>query len=64
LLGGAAGPFRDIVLLNSAAALIVAGLVDDLRAGVERAAGAIDDGAAQTVLADLIALTGGTPAHG
>lgn len=64
LLGGAAGPFRDIVLLNSAAALIVAGLVDDLRAGVARAAGAIDDGAAQTVLADLIALTGGTPAHG
>ena len=64
LLAGAAGPFRDIVLLNSAAALIVAGQVDDLRSGVERSAGAIDSGAAQTVLADLIALTGGTPAHG
>ncbi len=33
LLGGAKGPLRDIVLLNSAAALMVAGRADNLRAG-------------------------------
>src|SRR5205823_11848678 len=41
LLGGAHGPLRDIVLLNSAAALIVAGRADNLRAGAEKAAHAI-----------------------
>ena len=44
------GPYRDIVLLNGAAALIVAGRADDLRAGVARAAEAIDGGAAKAVL--------------
>ena len=38
LLDGVRGPYRDIVLLNSAAALIVAGRADDLAAGVARAA--------------------------
>ena len=37
LLDGAKGAFRDVVLFNSAAALIVAGRVTDLRAGVARA---------------------------
>jgi anthranilate phosphoribosyltransferase len=59
LLTGAPGPFRDIVLLNAAAALIVAGRVDDLRAGVARAAEAIDSGAADAVLGRLAAITGG-----
>src|SRR6266436_6855310 len=55
LLGGAHGPLRDIVLLNSAAALIVAGRTDNLRAGAEKAAQAIDSGAARQVLEKLIA---------
>ena len=38
LLGGARGPLRDIVLLNSAAALVVAGKADTLRDGAEIAA--------------------------
>ena len=57
VLEGAGGAFRDIVLLNAAAALIVAGLVDDLRQGVERARIAIDAGAAQAVLRRLIEVT-------
>ncbi len=53
LLRGAAGPYRDTVLLNAAAALIVAGSVDALRDGVAMAAGAIDDGAALNALETL-----------
>jgi anthranilate phosphoribosyltransferase len=59
LLAGAPGPFRDIVLLNAAAALVVAGRADDLRAGVAQGAEAIDGGAAQAVLGRLVAITGG-----
>jgi anthranilate phosphoribosyltransferase len=55
LLGGAHGPLRDVVLLNSAAALIVAGRVADLRDGADLAARAIDSGAAQQVLDRLVA---------
>ncbi len=50
LLGGAGGPYRDTVLLNAAAALIVAGRADDLREGAAMAARVIDDGAAQAAL--------------
>ena len=53
LLDGASGPYRDIVLLNAAAALIVAGRANDLRSGAARAAEAIDSGAASAVLARL-----------
>jgi anthranilate phosphoribosyltransferase len=53
LLRGAQGAFRDTVLLNAAAALIVAGKVDSLPAGVALAAGSLDRGAA---LASLEAL--------
>jgi anthranilate phosphoribosyltransferase len=45
LLQGAPSAYRDTVLLNAAAALIVAGRADDLRAGVLLAAQAIDGGA-------------------
>jgi anthranilate phosphoribosyltransferase len=64
LLTGAPGPFRDIVLLNAAAALIVAGRADDLPAGVALAAQAIDSGAADAVLGRLVAITAGTSTHG
>ena len=50
LLMGEPGAYRDAVLLNSAAALIVAGEVDDWFAGVEEAAEAIDKGLANTLL--------------
>ncbi|WND02371.1 anthranilate phosphoribosyltransferase [Temperatibacter marinus] len=44
LMKGKKSGYRDIVLLNAAATLLVAGVVDDLRAGVEIAAKAIDQG--------------------
>jgi anthranilate phosphoribosyltransferase len=53
LLEGAPGPYRDIVLLNAAAALVVAGRDTDLASGAARAAAAIDSGAASAVLARL-----------
>ncbi len=53
LLAGKTGPYRDIVLLNAAATLIVAGKAQDLRSGVAIAAGAIDDGRARTLLGRL-----------
>ncbi len=53
LLQGAPGAYRDIVLLNAAAALVVAGRAADLRAGVARAAQSINSGAAAAVLARL-----------
>jgi len=60
LLGGELGPFRDIVLLNAGAALIVGGKAADLREGAERAARAIDDGSAARALDKLVAVTNET----
>ncbi len=54
LMEGETGAYRDIVLLNSAAALIVCNKADNLTEGVEMAALAIDDGGARGVLANLI----------
>ena len=53
VLRGAAGPYRDTVLFNAGAALIVAGRVESLRDGVARAAGSIDTGAALAALETL-----------
>ncbi len=50
LLHGAHGAYRDAVLFNAAAALIVAGEVSTLRDGVEEAAEAIDKGLAKALL--------------
>jgi anthranilate phosphoribosyltransferase len=50
LLNGAAGAYRDAVLLNSAAALVVAGKAADLKSGVEMARSSIDSGAARARL--------------
>jgi anthranilate phosphoribosyltransferase len=50
LLAGEAGGYRDAVLLNSAAALMVAGHADDWQSGVEEAAEAIDKGLAKALL--------------
>lgn len=57
LLDGQTGAYRDAVLLNSAAALVVAGVAPDLRAGVEMARAAIDSGAARDKVAALAAIT-------
>jgi len=57
VLNGAKGAFRDIVLLNSAAALMIADKVASLREGVAMAAEAIDSGKARQVLARLIEIT-------
>ena len=57
VLAGEAGPPRDITLLNAAAAIYVGGLAADLSEGVERAAAAIDSGAAANVLERLVATT-------
>lgn len=53
LLQGAPGPYRDVVLLNAAAALVVADRAADLREGAALAARAIDSGAAAAVLDKL-----------
>jgi anthranilate phosphoribosyltransferase len=50
VLGGEQGPARVAVLLNAAAALCVAGVAGDPRAGAERAAEAVDSGAATETL--------------
>ncbi len=57
VLAGEPGPFRDIVLMNAAAALIVGGKAANLADGVERAALAIASGAAAQALDKLIAIT-------
>jgi anthranilate phosphoribosyltransferase len=50
VLAGKPGPVRDIVTLNAAAALMVAGLAEDLTAGVDIAQQVLDDGRAEAVL--------------
>ena len=53
LLQGERGAYRDTVLFNAAASLLVAGVADDLREGVARAASAIDAGSAFGFLESL-----------
>lgn len=59
LLEGEEGAYRDAVLLNSAAALVVAGRATGLPAGVEMAREAIDSGRALQKVEALVALTNG-----
>jgi anthranilate phosphoribosyltransferase len=61
MLSGKPGPFRDIVVLNAAASLIVAGRVKDLINGASMAQEAIDNGNANTVLNNLIKITNREP---
>jgi anthranilate phosphoribosyltransferase len=56
VLGGRPGARRDIVVLNAAAALVIAGVAGDLREGAVVAARAIDSGAAGRVLERLRAI--------
>ena len=57
LLDGEPGPYRDVVLLNAAAALIVAERAATLKQGVETARAAIDGGAAKATLDSLVRIT-------
>ena len=57
VLAGEAGPRRDIVLMNAAAALVVGGKAREFKEGVALAAQSIDSGAAAAKLAGLIALS-------
>jgi anthranilate phosphoribosyltransferase len=59
LFDGAPGAYRDIVLLNAAAALIVADKTEDLREGAQMAAAAIDSGKPKETLARLVAVSNG-----
>jgi anthranilate phosphoribosyltransferase len=54
VLSGDRGAHRDVVVLNAAAGLLVAGVVDDLGAGVVRAGEVIDDGSAAAALDALV----------
>lgn len=56
LLMGTPGPYRDAVLFNAAATLIVAGKTEDWTTGAELAGEAIDSGRAKQLLADWIAI--------
>jgi anthranilate phosphoribosyltransferase len=57
LLDGAKSAYRDAVLLNAAAALVVADKVTDLKAGAEMAAESIDSGAAKARVEALARIT-------
>jgi anthranilate phosphoribosyltransferase len=57
VLEGEQGARRDLVLLNSGAAIYVGGLAASLEEGVERGAAAIDSGEARALLDRLIATT-------
>ena len=57
VLGGQQSAFRNVVLLNAAAALLVAGKAKTLRDGVALAARAIDSGNAKAVLETLVKLS-------
>jgi len=54
VLAGEKSPFRDVVILNAAAALIVAGKAQKLKDAVDLAGQAIDSGAAEKTLAKLV----------
>lgn len=59
VLKGCSGPKRDIVLLNSAAAIWAGGLATDLQEGIKLAVQSIDSGNAYSKLFDFIECTGG-----
>jgi anthranilate phosphoribosyltransferase len=59
LLDGVKDPYRDIVLLNAAAAFIVAGRADTLKLGADLAAREIDSGRARATLDKLISVSNG-----
>jgi len=57
LLGGQPSAYRDIVLMNTGAALVVAGVAANLQDGVDKARAAIDSGKAKETLDQWISFT-------
>ena len=57
LLDGVKSPYRDIVLLNAAAAFVVAGRADTLKLGASLAAAEIDSGRAKATLDKLVSVS-------
>jgi anthranilate phosphoribosyltransferase len=57
VLDGAHGPYRDIAVFNSAAALVVAGRAKSLKEGAAAAQQSIDDGKARAALDKLIVVS-------
>jgi anthranilate phosphoribosyltransferase len=57
VLGGADNAYADVVLLNSAAALIVAGKAEDMKQGLQLARESISSGAAKNALHKLVEIT-------
>ena len=61
MLNGEPGAFRDAVVYNAAAALVVAGKAESLADGAVLAVAAIDEGRARATLDKLVDITNGTP---
>ncbi|MDG2044556.1 MAG: anthranilate phosphoribosyltransferase, partial [Maricaulis sp.] len=59
LLDGETGAFRNIVLLNAGAALMLADRAADIREGAQLAASAIDDGRARRALDRMVTISNG-----
>ena len=59
LLSGKSSAYRDIVLLNSGAALMIAGKAKDIKSGITLAAQSIDSGMAKAALAKLVEVSNG-----
>ena len=57
VLDGVKGPYRDIVLLNAGAAILVAGQATSLQEGVKAAAASIDSGEARATLTKLVEIS-------
>ena len=55
ILAGEKGPRRNIVLLNAGASLFIGGMATSVREGIDRAASAIDSGAARKTLDAMVA---------
>lgn len=64
VLDGARNPYRDVAVLNAAAALVIADAAGDLREGVARAAQVLDDGRARATLDRLVTLSNAGPDGG
>ena len=64
VLKGRKGPFRDVAILNAAAALVVAGRTKNLESGVMLATRSVDSGEAEGRLDRLIAISNGRDQNG
>ena len=58
ILLGKTGPTRDIVVLNAGAAILMSGMVEDLREGIEAACRVIDDGSGLEKLKEFVRAAG------